>query len=37
MSIDGEGSGFNLVKWMQLGGNLQVAWIMFDHVKDVHD
>ncbi len=37
MSIDGEGNGFDLVKWMQPSGNLQVVWIMFDHVKHVQD
>jgi hypothetical protein len=28
----GPGSGVDLVKRMQLGGDLQDAWIMFDHI-----
>ncbi len=35
MSMHGEGSGYDLVKWMQPKGDLQIAWIMFDHVKHV--
>lgn len=37
MSIEGPGSGFDLVKRMQPGGDLENAWIMFDHVKRVKD
>ena len=37
MSIDRPGSGFNLVKRMQPGGDLQDYWIMFDHVKQVEN
>ncbi len=37
MSMHGDGSGYDLVKWMQPRGNLQTAWIMFDHVKHVED
>jgi hypothetical protein len=33
MSEVGPGSGVDLVKWMQPVGDLQDAWIMFDHVK----
>jgi hypothetical protein len=35
MSEVGPGSGVDLVKRMQLGGDLENAWIMFDHVKHV--
>ena len=35
MSVDGPGSGVDLVKRMQPGGDLQDCWIMFDHVKHV--
>ena len=35
MSTVGAGSGVDLVRRMQLGGDLQFAWIMFDHVKRV--
>jgi hypothetical protein len=28
MSMHGNGSGYNLVKWMQPGGDLQTAWII---------
>jgi hypothetical protein len=31
----GPGNGMDLVKQMQPGGDLQDAWIMFDHVKRV--
>jgi hypothetical protein len=31
----GPGSGVDLIQRMQLGGDLQDAWIMFDHVKRV--
>jgi hypothetical protein len=33
--VMGPGSGVDLVKYMQPGGDLQDAWIMFDHVKHV--
>jgi hypothetical protein len=33
--MHGDGSGCDLVKWMPLGGGLQIVWIMFDHVKHV--
>ena len=32
MSIDLPGSGVELVKRMQVGGNMENLWIMFDHV-----
>ena len=35
MSTVGADSGVDLVHRMQLGGDLQFAWIMFDHVKQV--
>jgi hypothetical protein len=35
MSEVGPGSGVDLVKRMQSGGNLENSWIMFDHVKRV--
>ena len=35
MSDVGPGSGLDLVKRMQPGGDLQDSWIMFDHVKRV--
>lgn len=35
MSEVGPGSGVDLVKRMQPGGDLQDAWLMFDHVKRV--
>jgi len=35
MSMHGDGSLCDLMKRMQLKGNLQTAWIMFDHVKHV--
>ena len=37
MSVDRPGSGVDLVKRMQPGGDLQDCWIMFDHVKRVAD
>jgi hypothetical protein len=37
MLIDGLGSGVELVKRMQLGGNLENAWLKFDHVKCVQE
>jgi hypothetical protein len=35
MLINGVGSGVSLVVGMQLRGDLQMVWIMFDHVKHV--
>jgi hypothetical protein len=35
MSEVGPGSGVDLVKWMQPSGDLEDAWMMFDHVKRV--
>jgi hypothetical protein len=35
MSKVGPGNGVDLVKRMQPGGDLQDAWIVFDHVKRV--
>ena len=35
MSMLGAGSGVDLVRRMQLGGDLELAWIMFYHVKQV--
>ncbi len=35
MYVHGDGSGNDFVKWMQLGGDLQISWIMFNHVKHV--
>jgi hypothetical protein len=35
MSEVGPGSGVDLVKRMQLGGDLENMWIMFDYVKRV--
>ena len=37
MSVDRLGSGVDLVKRMQLGGDLQDCWIMFDLVKRVEN
>jgi hypothetical protein len=35
MSEVGPGSGVDLVKRMQPSGDLEDAWMMFDHVKSV--
>jgi hypothetical protein len=35
MYVHGNGSGYDLVKRMQLKSDLQIAWIMFDHLKHV--
>jgi len=35
MFVDGAMFGFNLVQRMQLGNDLQNAWMMFDHIKHV--
>jgi hypothetical protein len=37
MLEDGLGSGVDLVKRMQPGGDLEKAWLMFDHVKRVKE
>jgi hypothetical protein len=37
MLEDGPGSGVDLVKRMQLGGDLENAWLMFDHVECVKE
>lgn len=36
MSSIGSYSRVNLVKHMQLGGSLEDAWLMFDHMKRIH-
>jgi hypothetical protein len=33
MSMHENGSGYDLIKQMQLGGDFQTIWIMFDHVN----
>jgi hypothetical protein len=35
MFVNGIASGFNFVQQMQLGDDLQNAWMMFNHVKCV--
>jgi hypothetical protein len=35
--VDGPGSGVDLVKRMQPGGDLKNAWLIFDHVKRVQE
>jgi len=35
MSMDGDNSGCDLMKQIQLRDDLQTTWIMFDHVKHV--
>ncbi len=37
MSVDLPGSGVDLVRRMQAGGDMENSWIMFDHVKRVKD
>ena len=37
MLVEGPGSGVDLVKRMQLGGDLENVWLMFDHVKHIND
>jgi hypothetical protein len=37
MSTCGQASGVSLVRRMQLGGDLENEWVMFDHVKRVKD
>jgi hypothetical protein len=36
-SVDLPGSDVELVKMMQIGGDMENSWIMFDHVKRVKD
>jgi len=35
MFVDGVVSGFDLVRQMKLGDDLQNSWIMFDYIKHV--
>ena len=35
MSTVGPGSGVDLVRRMQRGGDLELQWVMFDHVKRI--
>ncbi len=37
MSFYGPTSGVDLVRHMQRGGDLQNCWLMFNHVKCVHE
>jgi len=37
MLIKDLGSGVDLVKYMQPGGDLQNKWIMFDYVRGMKD
>ena len=37
MLVDGPGSDVDLVKHMQLGGDLENTWLIFDHVKWVQE
>jgi hypothetical protein len=37
MLVDGPKSGVDLIKHMQPGGDLENAWLMFDHVKRVQE
>jgi hypothetical protein len=37
MLVDGLRSGVDLVKRMQSGGDLDNAWLMFDHIKRVQE
>jgi hypothetical protein len=37
MSVDLPGTGVELVKRMQVGGDMENSWIMFDHVKRLKD
>jgi hypothetical protein len=37
MLVDGPGSGVDLIKCMQPGGDLENTWLMFDHVKHVQE
>jgi hypothetical protein len=35
MLVDGLGSNVDLLNYMQLGGDLENRWLIFDHVKYV--
>jgi hypothetical protein len=35
MFVDLVRSGIDVVKHMQSGGNMEICWIMFDHLVDV--
>jgi hypothetical protein len=37
MFVDISSSGMELVKKMQVGGNMENSWIIFDHVKRLKD
>jgi hypothetical protein len=37
MLVDGPRSGVDLVKHMQVGGDLENEWLMFDHIKRVQE
>jgi hypothetical protein len=37
ISVDLPGSGVDLVKRMQEGGDMENSWIMFDHIKCLKD
>ena len=37
LSVDLPGSGVDLVKPMQVGGDVEISWIRFDHVKRLKD
>jgi hypothetical protein len=37
MSVDLPGSDDELVKMMQVSGNIENSWIIFDHVKRLKD
>jgi hypothetical protein len=37
MSVDLPGSGVEVVKMIQVGGDMENSWSMFDHVKRLKD
>ena len=37
MSVNLAGSGVDLVRRMQHSGDMENSWIMFDHVKRLHN
>ena len=37
ISVDLPGSGVDLVKPMQVGGDVEISWIRSDHVKHMKD
>ena len=37
MFVDLVGSGVYLVRHMQRGGDMEVFWMMFDHIKHLHN